>query len=264
MEADAGQLAQVIQNIVLNANEAMAGRGTVNVAVKNMDIPAKANPRLPNGGRFLRIDIQDTGIGVPEQNLAKIFDPYFTTKQKGSGLGLATSYSIIRNHGGLIQVESQPNRGTTFTIYLPASKGAEVKAAKTSSAAMVKTRKGRILLMDDEDLVRTLAGEMIAALGHDVVSAEDGRKAIELFLQARDAGTPFDLLILDLTIKGGMGGEEAIAKIRDIDPEVKAVVSSGYADSPIVADYRAYGFSAVLNKPYRLYELRNCLNLFIS
>ncbi|MBA4371417.1 MAG: hypothetical protein C0402_01000 [Thermodesulfovibrio sp.] len=263
VEADAGQLAQVIQNIVLNANEAMAGRGTICISVRNIDIPANSGHLLTQGGQFVQIDIQDTGTGIPTKNLSKIFDPYFTTKQKGSGLGLATSYSIIRNHGGAIEVKSELNRGATFTIYLPASRSVETVPQATVSSA-VGTRKGRILLMDDEDFVRDVAREMIIALGHEAEGAEDGRKAIELFSRAREIGRPFDLVILDLTVKGGMGGEEAIARIRDIDPHVKAVVSSGYADSAVVADYRAYGFSAVLNKPYRIDALQNCLNQCIT
>ncbi len=263
VEADEGQLAQVIQNIVLNANEAMAGRGTVNIAVTNRDIPAKTNSRLPDGGRFICIDIQDSGIGISDQNLSRIFDPYFTTKQKGSGLGLATSYSIIRNHGGIIEVMSELHRGTTFTIYLPASKDTVIKTAAPPPVA-VGTKKLRLLLMDDEELVRSVAQQMLSALGHTVVGAEDGEEAIKLFRQAKEEGRPFDLVVLDLTVKGGMGGEETIEKIREIDPEVKAIVSSGYADSPVVADYRAYGFSAVLNKPYRLDALQGCLNQFLS
>jgi CheY-like chemotaxis protein len=264
VEADAGQLAQVIQNIVLNADEAMAGRGTVTISVSNVDIPARAASRLPDSGRFVRIDIQDTGTGISDENMTKIFDPYFTTKQRGSGLGLATSYSIINNHGGVIGVKSELNIGTTFSIYLPASKDAEVETVMTTVSAAVGTKKLRVLLMDDEELVRSLAEQMVSALGHETVSAEDGEKAIDLFRQAKEAGRPFDLVILDLTVKGGMGGEEAIAKIRDIDPDVKAVVSSGYADSRIVANYHVYGFSGVLNKPYRLDDLKDCLNLFVS
>ncbi len=263
IEADEGQLAQVIQNIVLNANQAMAGSGTVHVSLANEDIAKDTILGLPDGGRFVRICIQDTGTGISEQNISKIFDPYFTTKQKGSGLGLATSYSIIRNHGGVIEVKSEINSGTTFTIYLPASRDVEVAAATTASAA-VGTKKGRVLLMDDEEMIRNVAREMIEALGHDVVSAEDGKKAIELYRQAREDNRPFDLVILDLTVKGGMGGEEAIKIIREIDPNVKAVVSSGYAGSSIVANYREYGFLAILNKPYRIDALKDCLNLLVS
>ena len=259
VEADAGQLAQVIQNIVLNANEAMAGRGTITVTVRNLDIHKNTNHRLPKGGSFVRIDIQDIGTGISEQHLAKIFDPYFTTKQKGSGLGLATSYSIIRNHGGVIEVSSELNKGPTFTIYLPAAKGVEMEARATS-APTVEAKKGRILIMDDEDLVRYIASEMLVSIGHEVQSAGDGEKAIELFRDARESGKPFDLLILDLTVKGGMGGEETIQKILEIDPDVKAVVSSGYADSTIVANYEKFGFSGFLNKPYQINALKDCIN----
>ncbi|MBA4374541.1 MAG: hypothetical protein C0402_16950 [Thermodesulfovibrio sp.] len=258
VEADEGQLSQVIQNIVLNANEAMADGGIVRISLANVDIARGMIASLPEGGRFVRIDIRDSGTGIPEQSLSKIFDPYFTTKKKGSGLGLATSYSIIKNHGGLIEVKSEPNTGTTFVIYLPASGSAEMEATAAVAHA-AGTKKIRILLMDDEEIVRNVAQEMFAALGHGVVCAEDGSKAIEQFRQATEEGTPFDLVVLDLTVKGGMGGEEAIRRILEIDPHVKAVVSSGYADNPVVADFRAYGFSAVLSKPYRLDTITNCL-----
>jgi PAS domain S-box-containing protein len=258
VEADEGQLAQVIQNIVLNANEAMAGSGTVRISLANMLVAKDSIVSLHYGGLFVRVSIQDSGIGIPEQNLARIFDPYFTTKQKGSGLGLATSYSIIKNHGGVIDVKSEINCGTTFTIYLPAIKDAEIGTMTTTSNA-VKTKKGKILLMDDEEMVRNVGQEMFALLGHDLVSAEDGRKAIELFQQAREAGTPFDLVILDLTVKGGMGGNEAIAALLKIDPQVKAVVSSGYSTDSEMADYRKYGYIAVLSKPYKLQEIGELL-----
>jgi len=258
VDADEGQLAQVIQNIVLNANQAMAGGGTVRVALANADLAKDTIVTLPAGGRFVRITIRDSGIGINEQNLARIFDPYFTTKQKGSGLGLATSYSIIKNHGGMIEVKSEVNRGTTFTIYIPAS--LETKKIDPTPSDVTWTQKGRILLMDDEDLIREVAEAMILSLGHDIVCAGDGREAVALFREANAAGLPFDLVILDLTVKAGLGGEEALRMLREIDPEVKAVVSSGYADSPVVANCRAYGFSGVLNKPYKLEALNNCLN----
>ncbi|MGO9614236.1 MAG: ATP-binding protein [Dissulfurispiraceae bacterium] len=262
VEADEGQLAQVIQNIVLNADEAMAESGTVRVSLANVDIAKNTIAGLPEGGQFVSIAIQDSGVGISEQNLTRIFDPYFTTKRKGSGLGLATSYSIIKNHGGVIDVQSELNRGTTFTIYLSASNDREAEMAATTPNNRV-TNKSRILLMDDEKLVRDVGQEMLAALGHNVVCTEDGRKAIELVRQAGEAGTPFDLVILDLTVKGGMGGEEAIRKIRDINPDVKAIVSSGYSDSPIVANYRAYGFSSVLKKPFRIDTLKDCLDILL-
>lgn len=259
VEADEGQLTQVIHNIVLNANEAMSGRGIIQISLANVAAAGKTVRGLQAGGPFVCIAIQDSGSGITEQDMVKIFDPYFTTKQKGSGLGLATSYSIIKNHGGTIEVTSDVNKGTTFEIYLPASPAAVEETAAPVSVP-VRDRKARILLMDDEELVRNVAREMIASLGHEVVSAEDGRQAVDLFRQSSAEGKPFDLVILDLTVKGGMGGEEAIRNILELTPGAKAVVSSGYADSPIVADYQAYGFSAVLSKPYRISSLQSCIS----
>lgn len=263
VEADEGQLVQVIQNIVINANEAMSGRGTVHISVANRDIAAGTVSGMPEGGRFVSIAIQDSGAGIPKENLDRIFDPYFTTKKKGSGLGLATSYSIIRNHGGIIEVRSEVNRGSTFTIYLPASRltATEKKAA---GPAAVFTGRGRVLVMDDEELVRSVAKEMIEALGHDVECAVDGEAAIEMYVRARESGNPFDVVILDLTVRGSMGGEQAIRKLRELDPGVVAVVSSGYADNAVMSDFRAYGFSAVLNKPYRISALKDCLDALIT
>ena len=252
----------MIQNLVLNADEAMAGRGTVVVSVKNRDVPSGTVPRLPEGGRFVSMSIQDSGTGISEQNLAKIFDPYFTTKQKGSGLGLATSYSIIRNHGGIIEVQSEVSRGSTFTIYLPAAKDTSI--ACTTVITTTAARTGKILVMDDEELVRNVAADMLKILGHEVQCAADGKAAIEMFSRAKADGSPFDVLILDLIVKGGMGGEEAIRKLREIDPDIVAVVSSGYADNPVLADYRMHGFSAILNKPYNIGALRDCINELIN
>ncbi|MGD0886477.1 MAG: PAS domain S-box protein [Thermodesulfovibrionales bacterium] len=262
VEADEGQLAQVIQNIVLNAHEAMEGRGTVRVSARNVNFARETNPGLPDGGRFVGVDIQDSGIGIPEQNLAKIFDPYFTTKQRGSGLGLATSYSIIKNHGGVIEVKSEVNRGSTFSVYLPATEHTEAAASATPTPE--STKKGRVLVMDDQEVVLNVAKKMIVALGHEVESASDGEEAVEVFRHAMEAGNPFDLVILDVTVKRGMGGEEAIGKLREIDPEVVAVVSSGYESNRVVADHRAYGFAASLNKPYMIDSLRDCLDKLLK
>ena len=259
VEADEGQLTQVIQNIVLNANEAMAERGTVLVSLKNATILKETIPGLPAGGRFVSLSIQDSGTGISRQNLAKIFDPYFTTKQKGSGLGLATSYSIIRNHGGIIEVQSEVDKGSTFTIYLPAAEGTAM-APETVALISRAARKGKILVMDDEEIVRNVAEEMIKALGHEVQCAVEGKMAIEMVRQAKESGNPFDVVILDLTVKGGMGGEDAVGKLAEIDPGVVAVVSSGYSDNTVVANFREHGFSAFLNKPYKIDALRDCIN----
>ena len=261
-DADEGQIGQVMQNIVMNANEAMPNGGTIDISAYNIEVPQGSSRALAGGGRFVRIAVRDTGIGIPDQYLSRIFDPYFTTKQRGSGLGLATSYSIIRNHGGAIEVTSEPNKGTIFTIDLPASEADEVQQSQPLPPAA--GRKGRILVMDDEEMVRNVAEQMIEALGHEVDCAANGEEALEKFRKAREAGMPFDIIILDLTVKGGMGGERTIRRIRKIDPNVAAIVSSGYGDSTIVADYRFYGFTATLSKPYRIDTLRDRLNELLS
>ncbi len=258
IDADEGQIGQVVQNIVLNASEAMPEGGTVEIIAGNAHVPKGSKPLLPDGGKYVKAAIKDTGCGIPGQYLSRIFDPYFTTKQKGSGLGLATSYSIIRNHGGLIEADSEVNKGSVFTIYLPAGEDGEEERGRPSVPA--DGRKGRILVMDDDEIVRDVAVRMIKSLGHEGESAESGEEAIEKFRQAADAGKPFDIVVLDLTVKRGMGGEKAIAKIKEIDPGVKTIVSSGYSDNPVVSDYRSFGFSAFLNKPYMIESLRDSLN----
>lgn len=258
-DADEGQIGQVIQNMVLNASEAMPEGGTVVVSATNVVIPKGINSLLPEGGWFVRIDIKDSGIGIPLEHQLNIFDPYFTTKQKGSGLGLATSYSIVRNHGGVIELESEPDKGSAFSIFLPAADSGEEKTIPATVCS--PTRKGRVLLMDDEEMVRNVAVEMMHALGHELTCAADGEDAIRAFVLAREAGRPFDVVILDLTVQGeGMGGEKTIRKLLAIEPKVKAVVSSGYADNPVVADYRSYGFTTCLNKPYTIDALKVMLN----
>jgi PAS domain S-box-containing protein len=251
-EVDKGQIAQVIQNIVLNASEAMPEGGRIELSSQNIS--------LPRGRRQIKISIKDTGIGIPEAYRSKIFDPYFTTKKKGSGLGLATSYSIIRNHGGSIEVESTQNEGATFIITLPAYASDILEEKPSQPDADVLKRKGRILVMDDEPMIRDVAKNMIEVLGHDIELASHGEEAIEKYREALKSGNPFDIVILDLTIKNGMGGEETIRRLHEIDPDVSAVVSSGYSDNPIVSEYQDHGFKGLLNKPYNLNELMKCLN----
>jgi PAS domain S-box-containing protein len=257
VDADDGQLAQVIQNLVLNASEAMPQGGTVEIAARNEVIAAGGNPLVPAGGDFVRIDVRDAGAGITGQHLARIFDPYFTTKQKGSGLGLATSYSIVRSHNGFIDVTSRLGEGSVFSVFLPASQGAE--APEPVAVAVVGKGTGKVLLMDDDGLVREVAAKMIASLGHVVNTAANGEEAIVLFRSAREAGSPFDIVVLDLTVKNGMGGEETMRRLRELAPDIKAVVSSGYSDAAVLADHKSHGFSASLNKPYRLDGLRDCL-----
>jgi PAS domain S-box-containing protein len=262
VEGDEGQIGQVIQNLVINADQAMPMGGRIVIKARNMQAPGEQIPVALSAGNYVEISVQDSGIGIPNQYLESIFDPYFTTKEKGSGLGLAISYSIIRNHGGTIHVASEAGRGSTFSVYLPAT--AESPAAPASREVTGPTRKGRILLMDDEALVRAIATEMIKALGHEVECCTHGEECISKYLEARQQGTPFDVVILDLTIRGGMGGAEAVRRLLEIERQVKAVVSSGYADDSIIADYRSHGFSATLSKPYDIKALSNTLDALLA
>jgi PAS domain S-box-containing protein len=262
VEVDEGQMSQVITNLILNADQAMPGGGTINIRAENTVIKGKGDLPLPKGN-YIKITVKDQGIGIPKKHLAKIFDPYFTTKQKGSGLGLATTYSIIKNHEGYITVESEVGVGTTFHIQLPASKKPAPVKAKAKKEAPVGG-KGRILVMDDEEMIRKMLSKMLPLDGYDVELAKDGAEAVELYRKARESGQPFDAVIMDLTIPGGMGGKEAIKKLLEIDPDVKAIVSSGYATDPIMADFKKYGFSAVVTKPYSFEELEKTLRNMLT
>ncbi len=252
VEVDEGQISQVISNITINADQAMPEGGEVTVTVENLTLGRdQIVPLQP--GRYIRISIADSGSGIAEEHLSKIFTPYFTTKPKGSGLGLATSYSIINKHGGAIKVESAEGAGTTFRIYLLASDGDIPEEEQVSGTIL--TGSGRVLIMDDEESVRNTAGEVLSHAGYRVDYANDGAEAIDHFSKARMSGEPFDAVILDLTIPGGMGGEETIRKLLEIAPEAKAIVSSGYAHVPIMADFLEHGFKGMIAKPYQAVEL---------
>lgn len=261
--ADEGQLSQVINNLIINADHAMPRGGTIRVTGENLNLERRDIPQLKDG-RYVRVSIEDQGVGIPEEHLQKIFDPYFTTKAKGSGLGLATSYSIIRRHGGHIEVTSTPGVGTTFHIYLAAAEG-PATAARLEETAMVPARgSGRILLMDDEELVRDVAAEMLRELGYDVTVADDGTEMVKNYREAFGGSRPYDAVILDLTVPGGVGGVDAITMLLAIDPTVRAVVSSGYSTDPIMAEYRRYGFSGVVAKPYQLQVLSETLERVLA
>ncbi|MBK8164593.1 MAG: PAS domain S-box protein [bacterium] len=254
-DADEGQAVQVIQNIVMNASQAMQQSGIVGISLRNVDLPPLQDEALPDGGRFVAITFSDSGIGIAAPYLGRIFDPYFTTKQRGSGLGLATAWSIVARHGGTIRVESTPGMGSTFEVLLPAA----TAAAATPPVEVPAGRRCRVLVMDDEELVREVAVAMLGSLGHLVDEAVDGDEAVRRVECAFAAGHPYDIVILDLTVRGGMGGEEAIGRIRSVAPGIRAVVSSGYSDSAVMADFRAHGFDAFLNKPYTIEALSACL-----
>jgi len=263
VNGDAGQLGQVIQNIVLNADQAMPLGGVVKITARNMAAEDASLPPTLAQGNYVALLIEDNGVGIPESYLNKIFDPYFTTKEKGSGLGLATSYSIIRNHEGQIVVTSEAGKGSLFSLFLPAlttRSSAEAIVWMTPAAAP----KARILVMDDEELIRGLVTMLLGELGHEVEVAAHGEAALAAYKEAAAAGRPFDLVILDLTVRGGMGGAETVQRLREIDPGVKAIVSSGYSEDAIIADYQKHGFKAFLKKPYDADELRSVLDSLLS
>lgn len=262
VDVDEGQISQVITNIVLNADQAMPNGGIIEVKAENIYINAESKLPLKEG-RYVRIAIKDYGVGIPEKCISKIFDPYWTTKKTGSGLGLTTSYSIIRNHDGYIDVESEVGIGTTFYIYLPAL--SEVILAESEEPIYEPIKgKGSILIMDDEDMVRALATKMLETMGYSVTQARDGGEAIRLYREAMESGFWYDLVILDLTVPGGMGAKEAMKFLLRANPHIKAIVSSGYTNDPIMSEYKKYGFSAAIAKPYKISEFSEVLNKVIN
>jgi len=259
--ADENQIKQVIQHIVRNACEAMEEAGPLAIGADNVVLPSLAGPAL-SAGSYVKVSIADQGTGIREDLLAKIFDPYFSTKQrgeqKGMGLGLTICRSIVEQHGGAITVTTEINRGTTFYIYLPAS--GKTFTEIPSPAQSVPSRAGRkILVMDDEDAMRDLFDKSLRKTGYEVTTVEKGEDAVERYLQAKSLGRPFDLVILDLTIRTGKGGLETLKLLKDIDPEVRAVVTSGYSEDPIITGFEQYGFQGALIKPFRLSELRDMI-----
>ncbi len=260
VDVDKGQFSQVIQNLVINADQAMPEGGTIEIKSENITFSnngANNDSILPEGD-YIKLSIKDRGIGISEEYLQKIFDPYFSTKRQGSGLGLATTYSIMKNHDGHITVESQISTGTTFTLYLPRSSKESITTQETDHDKL-ETGQGRILVMDDEATIRKIVGRLLENIGYQVDYAEHGAEAIDKYQKSMASNEPFDALIMDLTIPGGMGGKEAILKLLEIDPQVKAIVSSGYSGDPVMADYKKYGFTGVISKPYKLEELGKAL-----
>jgi PAS domain S-box-containing protein len=253
VEVDSGQISQVVNNLAINAEQAMPSGGTLSVKCENFFLPEESASLSPlRVGKYVKITVHDEGIGIPEEYLKKIFDPYFTTKPKGSGLGLATSYSIVKNHDGLITVESKVGVGSVFSIYLPATdKQVAFERARTDPAK----GKGRILALDDEEAICELVKAALTPLGYDVTTVQDGAAAIDAYKTAIDEDRKFDAVISDLTIPGGMGGAECIKRLIEIDPGVKAIVSSGYAMDPVMSRYREYGFCACIAKPYEVSDL---------
>jgi len=254
VEIDAGQMSQVINNLLINAIQAMPEGGTVRIVGENRERPPRGLPP----GRYVAIRVIDQGVGIAPENLGRIFDPYFSTKDAGRGLGLASAYSIAKQHDGLLAVASRPGRGTTFTLYLPASRSRAALA--TESSEELGARSGRLLIMDDDEGVRAVTGAMAERLGYRVEHAAEGGEAIELYQRGLDTPHPFDAVIMDLTIRGGMGGQEAIRRLLELDPEVRAVVVSGYSNDPVLANYRDFGFLGRIGKPFRPKDLARVLD----
>jgi len=259
-EVEPSQIGMVFQNLLINAQQAMPSGGSVMVKAEN--ILVRAEPQGDEwakiAGRYVKVTVTDTGSGISRENLSKIFEPYFTTKTKGSGLGLATSYGVIRGHGGRIDVESRVGEGTSFCVFLPASERPSMVVESAEGLPM--GGKGRVLVMDDEQDIREVACDLLTLMGYQVETVENGAQAIEKYETAMIVGRPFDVVIMDLTVRGEMGGQEAIQNLLKIDPAAKVLLCTGHVDGPIMRDYQRYGFSGAIAKPYNAVELGEALH----
>ena len=263
-DVDKGQIQQVFSNLAINANQAMPAGGHLYITLENTEFSEEVLPGLQEG-RYIKITVRDEGCGIDKKHLERIFDPYFSTKQTGSGLGLATTYSIVNRHGGHINVNSELGKGSIFTLLLPASEAKTIeKIEKTSNRDTSPTQKIKILVMDDEEIIREVVLQMLLKSGYEVETVDDGHQALEKYKRALDAEEPFDIIIMDLTIPGGMGGQETMKEILALDPDARAIVSSGYADDPVMANYSEYGFRGISTKPYSLNQLLEVLRLVME
>jgi PAS domain S-box-containing protein len=248
-EVDEGQIGQVVSNLVINASQASVDGGEIVVTAANFE--AEPGSEIAPG-RYVHLAVADQGIGIAEGHLTKIFDPFFTTKEDGSGLGLAIAFSIVKQHQGHLAVESGLGRGATFHVYLPAASN---PARVPNGEPGVRGGEGRVLFMDDDEVVRTIGAKMLEAIGYRTTCASDGAEALAAYSDAIRRGEPFDFVVMDLTVRGGMGGREAIEHLRAIDPEVRAIVASGYSNDPVLADPGAYGFCGMVTKPFTVEQL---------
>lgn len=263
VDIDKGQISQVIQNIIINGKQAMPEGGVIKIACSN--ISAEETPlQLPVAINYVKISISDNGPGIPPDTISKIFDPYFSTKSEGSGLGLTICHSIINKHHGRISAESSPQQGTSFTIMLPASPHKATITAHKKPQQITAVKKCKVLIMDDEELIREVTTAILSKLGHNSVSACNGEEALKLFKEAKSSSAPVNLTIMDLTIPGGMGGKEAIKELLKIEPEAKVIVSSGYSNDPVMAHFQEYGFKAALVKPYKHQELLEMIQRLLA
>jgi two-component system cell cycle sensor histidine kinase/response regulator CckA len=256
VEVDRGQIDQVLNNLIINADQAMPGGGTLLVGAENVKIEAPMAPLMVSGimlgaGDYVRIIVRDEGFGIAKENIDKIFDPYFTTKQMGNGLGLTIAYSIVKNHRGAIAVESVVDCGTTVSVYLPVAKLDKISPAKEKQhRTHVPKSQQKILVMDDDVAVRSVVLQLLKNTGYHAVCATTGQEAIDMYSESMKQGQKFDVVVMDLTIPGGMGGKEAVTKLLEVDPQARVLVSSGYSNDPVMAEFDKYGFCGVITKPF--------------
>jgi PAS domain S-box-containing protein len=255
-DLDVGQMSQVIGNLVLNSIQAMPEGGVIDIACANVRLgPGEVVPL--EEGRYVAISVRDQGGGITPEHLGRIFDPYFTTKTGGSGLGLTTAYSIVTRHGGALQAVSAVGEGSTFRVYVPASDGKP--EAREEGTVELTGAQGRVLVMDDNDMVREVAVALLETLGYQAEGARDGRAAINRYVAEKKSSAPFDLVIMDLTVRDGMGGVEAVSELKRIDPDVRAIVSSGYSNDPALSSPESYGFCGRLAKPFKIEEIASAV-----
>ncbi len=262
-EIDSGQVEQVLNALIINAREAMPNGGSVHLSAENVQIDEKSGLPLESG-RYIKVAIADHGPGVPPDLAAKIFDPYFTTKASSSGLGLAISYSIIRKHGGFLHLESNSPAGATFAFYLPAAHGNFLNDPLQPNDRSFPFHQQRILVMDDESAIRELTSQLLATMGYEVTAVPDGSEAVRIYERAVRKGEHFRAVILDATVRGGLGGVETIARLRSIDPDVNAIICSGYADEAALSEFLSYGFRGALPKPFTRRELADALQKLLA
>ncbi|MFL6583533.1 MAG: response regulator [Chthoniobacterales bacterium] len=257
-EIDAGQIEQVLNALLLNAREAMPRGGTIHVRARNVELTGASGVPVPPG-RYIKVSVTDRGAGIPEELQHKIFDPYFTTKPSATGLGLAISYSIVKKHGGLLHLEQTSLEGSTFVFYLRATERDNASDEMQTPLRPFKFNHQRVLVMDDEDAIRELTSQLLGTLGYEVTAVPDGQEAVKLYARALRSGENYQVVILDATVRGGMGGVATIERLRGMDPNVNAIICSGYSDEAALSEFLAYGFRGALPKPFTRSQLADAL-----
>jgi signal transduction histidine kinase/CheY-like chemotaxis protein len=263
VDIDTTQFGQVLNNLLLNAIQAMPEGGNLTLDARNREITEKDTLTL-SPGRYVQVSITDTGVGIPEEYQKQIFDPFFTTKKEGSGIGLATAYSIIKRHNGYISVESEENRGTTFSVFIPSSSGTLTMKEEVPVRPSPEAHRGRILVMDDDERILKSTGTLLRTLGYEVDTASSGEEALEKSRHMFETGERYDCVLMDLVVPEGMGGLDTITPMKEIDPEVYIIVSSGYSQEEVLSNYRDHGFDGVIPKPYKIEELSSELHRLLG